>query len=62
MSFKFNPFTGTFDIVNDPVPNKIEYINEDITVLTNTFLVLVEPILSGTSTITLEGTATLKVL
>jgi hypothetical protein len=62
MSYKFNPFTGTLDVVDTSPPKKLEYTNEIITVLTNNFLILVDPILSGTSEINVQGTADLRVL
>jgi hypothetical protein len=61
MSYKFNPFTGKLDIVTTSPPIKLEYINETITVLTNNFLVLVEPVLTN-SDIDLQGTSVLEVL
>ena len=61
MSFKFNPFTGQLDRVICGPPNKIIYSDEDINVLTNTFIFLVEPDLEGTSTLNVEGTGIVKV-
>ena len=61
MSYKFNPFTGTLDLIDTSAPNKIEYTNENITVATNNFITLIEPVLVGTSTITLNGTSILRI-
>ena len=59
--YEFNVFTNTFDLIDESPPNKIIYTNENITVKTNTFLILHSAELVGTATITVNGTGILEV-
>lgn len=61
MSYKFNPFTGKLDIVTSPPLKKIEYNNQLITVNDNNFLILLDPILLGSTNIVLEGDSVLRI-
>ena len=60
MSFKFNPFTGTFDIVTKFL-NKLVYTNEVAIVQDNTFLIHHQPVLLGTSQFIVKGTGVLRI-
>lgn len=57
----FNVFTGTFDLIEELI-NKLTFSNQNITVKTDTFLILHNPVLEGTATITVEGTGVLYII
>jgi len=62
MSFKFNPFTGTFDIVSRPLPSKVTYDDEIAIIPDNNFVALHNPLLLGSTSFIIEGDSILEVM
>ena len=60
MSYKIDKITGNVMLIDDP-PNKLIYTDENVTIKTNTFLILIKPKLKGTSVLKIKGTGILKV-